>query len=107
MGIILRRLSRFGKLRVSGNVHVVRFVRVLDAFGKRPRVTAVRGGQVVWTAMTIDCVTVQIAESMMFGRAAGTFRWGIRGKRKIWIFFASSDALIPFLPVFLGEVEGR
>ena len=107
MRIILRRLSRFGEPRVSGDIHVVRFFRVLDAFGKRPRVTAVRRGQVVWTAMTIDCATVQIAESVVFGRAAGTFRWSIRGKRKIWIFFASSDALIPFLPVFLGEVEGR
>ena len=57
--------------------------------------------------MAIDCASVQIAESMVFGGAAGTFGCSIRGKRKIWIFFTSSDALIPFLPVFLGEVEGR
>ena len=107
MRIILCRLSRFGKLRVSGDVHVVRFVGVLDAFGKRPRVTAVRGGQVVWTGLTIDIATVQIAKAMVCGGAAGTFGCSLRGKRKIWIFFTSSDALIPFLPVFLGEVEGR
>ena len=60
----------------------------------------------MWAAMTIECATVQIAESMVFGRAARKCRYSQTGKRKIRIFFASSDALIEFLPFFLGEVEG-